>query len=600
EEPCESVFGDRAPFQFFPEIPMSTARIGRSLTSVALFALISVPLWLTACEPAAESGETQAMEELVVNLPSEGAITAALESVTEGELRNYTQVLASDEFEGRAPSSRGEERTMQYLTEQFAGLGLEPGGENGSWVQEVPLVSITADPDMALTISGAGGSQTFEYGPEFVAGTPRVVENVAVEGSELVFVGYGAVAPEFQWNDYAAVDVAGKTVVVLVNDPGFATQDPDLFRGNAMTYYGRWTYKYEEGARQGADAVLIVHETAPAAYGWSTVENGWTGPQFNLVTEDNNMGRVAAEGWISLGTAETLFEMAGLDYHELKAQAQVPGFQAVPMGDLTASLTINNTVERSSSSNFLAKIPGTTRPDEVVIYMGHWDHFGRDAALEGDQIYNGAVDNASGTATLIEIAEAFTTLDPGPERTVVFWGTTAEEQGLLGSAYYAEAPVYPLAKTVAAINIDALPIFGATHDYVIVGYGNSQLDSYAVAANSLIDRVVKPNPEPEKGSFFRSDHFPLAKQGVPAHYGGAGHDNIEHGEEWGRAQSDAWTADKYHQVNDEYSPDWDLGGAMQDITVWFRIGLELAYSNVFPEWNEGTEFKAIRDAMMGG
>ena len=416
----------------------------------------------------------------------------------------------------------------------------------------------------------------------------------------MVFVGYGAIAPEFGWDDYAGVDVRGKTVVVLVNDPGFATQDPDLFRGNAMTYYGRWTYKYEEGARQGAAAVLIVHETAPAAYGWATVQNGWTGTQFNLVAQDNNMGRVAAEGWITLQTAEAIFGMAGLDYHELKAQAQARGFQAVPMGDLSASVAIENTVEQSSSRNFLAKLPGTTRPDEVVIYMGHWDHFGTDPSLEGDQIYNGARDNASGIATMMEIAEAFTLLDPAPERTLVFWGTTAEEQGLLGSGYYAEEPVYPLEKTAAAINIDAFNIWGAGNDYTVIGFGNSQLDDYAIRANQLIDRVVKPNPEPEKGSFYRSDHFPLAKQGVPAHYGSVGHDNIEHGEEWGRAQSDAWTADHYHQVSDEYSEDWDFGGAMQDISVWFRIGLELAYSNAFPEWNEGTEFKAARDAMMGG
>jgi Zn-dependent M28 family amino/carboxypeptidase len=330
------------------------------------------------------------------------------------------------------------------------------------------------------------------------------------------------------------------------------------------------------------------------------VENGWTGTQFNLVADDNNMGRVKAEGWITLETAETIFEMAGLDYHELKARAQEPGFQAVPLGDLRASLAIENTVERSSSRNFLAKLPGTTRPDEVVIYMGHWDHFGTDPSLEGDQVYNGAVDNASGIAAILEIAEAFTTLEPGPERTVVFWATTAEEQGLLGSGYYGENPVYPLDKTVAAINIDALPITGATRDYTIVGFGNSELDSYAERANAELDRVVKANPEPEKGSFYRSDHFPLAKQGVPAHYGGAGHDNIEHGEEWSQAQSDAWTAEHYHQVSDEYSPDWDLGGAMQDMRVWFRIGLELAYSNDFPDWNEGTEFKAARDDMMGG
>lgn len=563
-------------------------------------ASIAAATAMAACEPAPETGSSAMGGAVELNLPTDEALDEALASITEEEIRQYTQVLASDEFQGRAPSSPGEALTIQYLTEQFAGIGLEPGGENGRWVQDVPLVAITADPTMSLTINGAEGAASFEYGTEFVAGTPRVVDNVGFNASELVFVGYGAVAPEYGWDDYASVDVTGKTVIVLVNDPGFATQDPDLFKGNAMTYYGRWTYKYEEGARQGADAVLIVHETAPAAYGWATVQNGWTGTQFNLVADNNNMDRVKAEGWITLETAEAIFEMAGMDYHELKAQAQVPGFEAVPMGDLTASLSIESTIERSVSSNFLAKIPGTTRPDEVVIYMGHWDHFGMDPTLEGDQVYNGAVDNASGIATLMEIAEAFTMLDPGPERTVVFWGTTAEEQGLLGSAYYAEVPVYPLEKTVAAINIDALPIFGATNDYTVIGYGNSELDGYAIRANERIGRVVKPNPEPEKGSFYRSDHFPLAKKGVPAHYGGAGHDNIANGEEWSRAQSDAWTANNYHQVTDEYSPDWDLGGAMQDVFVWFRIGAELAYSNAFPEWNEGTEFKALRDAMMGG
>ncbi len=576
---------------------MVSRSIPRFRTSFLLTGAMTVAL-LSGCEPAPDSG-SQA-EGVVAHLPSESAIEDALASITEEEIRQRVQVLASDEFGGRAPSSPGEEMTIQYLMEQSAGIGLKPGGVNGTWVQEVPMVAITADPDMSLTINGGGDTRSFAYGSEFVAGTPRVVDEVSIDDSELVFVGYGAVAPEYDWDDYAAVDVTGKTVIVLVNDPGFATQDPELFNGNAMTYYGRWTYKYEEGARQGAAAVLIVHETAPAAYGWATVQNGWTGTQFNLVAADDNMGRSAAEGWITLETAEALFQMAGMDYQEMKARAQQPGFQAVPMGDLTASLTIHNTIERSSSRNFLAKLPGTTRPDEVVLYMGHWDHFGTDPALEGDQVYNGAVDNASGVAAILEIAEAFTRLDPGPERTVVFWATTAEEQGLLGSAYYAENPVYPLDKTVAAINIDALRIFGATRDYTIVGFGNSELDAYAERANALLDRVVKGDPEPEKGSFYRSDHFPLSKQGVPAHYGRAGLDNIEHGEAWAKAQSDAWTAEKYHQVTDEYSPDWDLAGAMQDISVWFRIGVDLAYSNAFPNWNEGTEFKALRDALMGG
>jgi Zn-dependent M28 family amino/carboxypeptidase len=567
------------------------AKPARLLTAAGLLASSAA---LGACGPAAdrETGEPG-----MASLPDAEVVEAALATITEESLRHHIRVLASDEFEGRAPSSRGEDLTIQYLTDQFAALGLEPGGVNGTWIQEVPLVSITADPDMSLTVAGDDATLSFAYQTDFVANTPRVVESIALEESELVFVGYGAVAPEYQWNDYAGVDVAGKTVVVLVNDPGFATQDPELFRGNAMTYYGRWTYKYEEGARQRAGGVLIVHETAPASYGWATVQNSWTGPQFDLVTADDNMGRVMAEGWITLETARAIFAQAGMDFEELKARAATRDFQAVPLG-LTASLSIRNTVERSTSRNFLAKLPGTDRPDEVVIYMGHWDHFGMDPSLEGNQIFNGAVDNASGTATLIELAEAFKALAPAPERTVVFWATTAEEQGLLGSGYYAENPVYPLNRTVAAINIDALPIFGATRDYVIVGYGNSQLDEYAIRYNQLIDRVVKPDPQPERGSFFRSDHFPLAKKGVPAHYGGAGHDNIEHGEAWGKAQSEAWIAADYHQVTDEYSEAWDLGGAMQDISVWFRMGLELAYSNAWPRWNEGTEFKAARDAMM--
>jgi Zn-dependent M28 family amino/carboxypeptidase len=561
---------------------------------LAASVLLASAAALGACGPTADR---EAGEPIMASPPEAEVVEEAMATITEESLREHTKVLASNEFQGRAPSSTGEELTIQYLTEQFAALGLEPGGVNGTWVQEVPLVSITADPDMTLTVAGDDATRSFAYHTDFVANTPRVVESIDLEDSELVFVGYGTVAPEYRWNDYAGVDVAGKTVVVLVNDPGFATQDPEFFRGNAMTYYGRWTYKYEEGARQRAGGVIIVHETAPASYGWATVQNSWTGPQFDLVTDDDNMGRVMVEGWITLETAQAIFAQAGMDFQELKAKAATRDFQAVPLG-LTASLSITNTVERSTSRNFLAKLPGTDRPDEVVIYMGHWDHFGMDPTLEGNQIYNGAVDNASGTATLIEMAEAFSALTPAPERTVVFWATTAEEQGLLGSGYYAENPVYPLDKTVAAINIDALPIFGATRDYVVVGYGNSQLDDSAIRYNQLIDRVVKPDPQPERGSFFRSDHFPLAKKGVPAHYGGAGHDNIQHGEEWGKAQSDAWTAEHYHQVTDEYSEDWDLGGALQDISVWFRMGLELAYSNAWPEWNEGTEFKAARDAMM--
>jgi len=571
--------------------------VKRYLSRLSLAMLLAVSI--TACGPAAETEGGDAQPEAVaVNLPADAVLDAALASITEEELKEYSRILGSDEFEGRAPSSPGEDRTMEYLTAEFGALGLEPGGPGGSWVQEVPMVSITADPNMVLNVTGGSGANSFSYGPDLIGWTTRVVEEIEVTDSELVFVGYGIIAPEYGWNDYAGLDVTGKTVVVLVNDPGFATQDPAVFNGNTMTYYGRWTYKYEEAARQGASAVLIVHETEPAAYGWSTVEGTWGGPQFSLVAQDENMGRVAFESWISHEAAQTIFAQAGMDYADMKARALTPEFEAVPMG-VTANLSFSNSIRRSTSNNFLAKIPGTTRPDEVVIYMGHWDHFGIDPSLAGDQIFNGALDNATGIAALLEMAEAFLTLDPGPERTVVFMATTAEEQGLLGSGYYGENPVYPLDKTVAAVNIDGLSIYGATRDYIIIGHGNSQLDDYAIRYNQLLDREVKPNPEPEKGYFYRSDHFPLAKQGVPAHYGSAGHDNVEHGEEWGRAQSDAWTAQHYHRPSDEYSEEWTLAGALQDMSVWFRLGAELAYSNVWPEWNEGTEFKAIRDGMMG-
>jgi len=558
--------------------------------------LLGLPLW--ACGPAEEDGPGL---PAVVNLPPEESVEAALATLSEEEIVAHVQVLASDEFGGRGPASPGEERTIQYLTEQFGSMGLEPGGPRNSWTQAVPLVSITADPDMSMTIAGGGYANTFRYGPDFIAWTTRVVEQVQLDASELVFVGYGTVAPEYGWNDYEGVDVQGKTVVMLVNDPGYATQNPELFKGNAMTYYGRWTYKYEEAARQGAAAVLLVHETEPASYGWATVENSWSGPQFDLVAEDDNMSRVQVESWISLEMVREIFRAAGLDFDAMKEEAATPEFQAVPMGGLSASTSIENAVERSTSHNFLARIPGSSRPDEVVIYMGHWDHFGTDTSMEGDQIFNGAVDNASGIAALMELAEAFQTLEPGPERTVVFLATTAEEQGLLGSDYYATHPVYPLEKTAGAINIDALNIHGPMNDFVIVGYGNSEMDDYAVRAAVLQDREVLPNPDPAAGSFYRSDHFPLAKQGVPALYGHAGRDHRVHGEEWTKERADAWTAAHYHQPSDEYDPEyWDLEGAMEDIRLWFHVGLEMAYSNDFPGWHEGTEFKAVRDAAMGG
>ncbi|UCF21592.1 MAG: M28 family peptidase [Gemmatimonadota bacterium] len=530
--------------------------------------------------------------------PSGDGLEGVLASITAEKLSEHIQVLASDEFEGRLPGTPGEEKTIAYLVEEFERIGLQPGNR-GSWVQEVPLVSITADPNTRLTVTGDGETKGYAYGDEVVAWTKRVVDSVNLEDSELVFVGYGTVAPEYDWNDYEGLDVRGKTVVVLVNDPGFATQKPELFNGRSMTYYGRWTYKYEEAARQGAAAAFIVHQTEPAAYGWDVVEGSWTGPQFDMVREDNNMSRVQIEGWLSEETARDLFERAGQDLEALKAQALTRDFEPVDLG-LTVSMSLTNTIARSESNNVVALLPGSDRPDEYVIYMSHWDHLGRDTLLEGDQIRNGALDNASGTAALLELAEAFTALNKRPARSIVFIPVTAEEQGLLGSAYYAANPVFPPDKTVAAINMDGLNIIGPMKDIVIVGYGNSELDDYLIAAAETQGRAVVPDPDAEKGYFYRSDQFSLAKVGIPALYTDTGDDHVEHGVEWTRQRKDEWIAKHYHKPSDEYSPEWDLRGAVEDVQLLFRVGYRLANQTSFPNWREGNEFKARRDAMMSG
>jgi len=526
----------------------------------------------------------------------EKGLESALTSITAEELLEDVKILSSDDFEGRAPASRGEEKTIHFLKEEFQKLGLKPG--NGeSFFQEVPMVEITADPATELEIKGKKTTDRFDYGDEFVACTLRVVEEVSLKNSELVFVGYGIVAPEYDWNDYEGLDVHGKTVVILVNDPGFATRDPALFNGRAMTYYGRWTYKYEEAARQGAEGVMIIHETEPAAYPWGVVKNGWTGPQFNLISEDNNLSRCAVEGWIHLETAHKVFENAGLNYEKLKSSAAERGFKAAPMG-LRASLTLKNTIKHKKSNNVIAVLPGSDRADEYIFYMAHWDHFGTDSALEGDQIFNGALDNATGTAALIEMAEAFLKLESPPCRSIVFLATTGEEQGLLGSQYYATHPIYPPTKTAAAINMDSLNIWGKMKDITVIGYGNSELDEYVKAVASGQGRDVRPDPEPERGSFYRSDHFPFAKQGIPALYTSAGIDHVEHGEEWSLAKRGKYITENYHKPSDEYDTSWDLSGCIDDLRLLFKVGYRLSMESTFPNWKEGSEFKAKRDADM--
>jgi len=524
----------------------------------------------------------------------ESRMRAALDGFSAQNFAQDVKVLASDEYEGRGPASKGEEKTIAFLEQEFTKIGLKPGN-GSSFVQEIPMVEIAGQPGAALEVKGKKKTLSFAVGDEFVVRTQRVAETISVADSDVIFAGYGIVAPEYNWNDFEGVDVKGKTIIVLVNDPGYASGDPALFTGKAMTYYGRWVYKYEEAARQGAAGVFIVHETAPAAYGWNVVQTGWTGPRFNLLSPDNNMSRCAAEGWLHLDAARKIFEAAGMKYEELRDAAAKRGFKPVALG-LKAGLTLKNSVRNVVSRNFIAQWPGSQAPGECVIYMAHWDHFGINPALQGDQIFNGAVDNATGTAALIELARAFKAMGKTPRRSVVFLSVTGEEQGLIGSEYYAAHPVFPTAKTVAAINIDAMNTYGAMKDITVIGYGLSELDGYIEAAAKEQGRTVNPDPTPEHGSYFRSDHFPFAKQGIPAVYPAAGTDSVEHGRAWTLAQRAKFLAEKYHKVTDEYDPNWDLSGAVDDLRLLFKVGYQLASETAFPNWKEGTEYKKIRDA----
>lgn len=519
-------------------------------------------------------------------------------AITAEGLAASIRTLSSDEFHGRAPATPGEARTVGWLVDRFRELGLQPG-HGDSYTQTVPLVRITALGSPTLQVSGSGPLRRLAWGSEFVASTRRTVQRARLEDSELVFVGYGIVAPEYGWNDYEGLDVAGKTVVMLVNDPGYATQDSTTFRGRAMTYYGRWTYKYEEAARQGARGALIVHETGPAGYPWEVVQTGFTGPQFDLPTDGGEARRVEVEGWVRDDVARRLFEQAGHDFDSLRAAAARPGFRAVPVS-LQADLTLENRVERSESSNVIAVVPGAVVPQEYVLYTAHWDHLGTGPDSLPDAIYNGAVDNATGVAALLEIAKAFLQQQPPPERSIVFLAVTAEEQGLLGSRYYAEHPVFPTAQTAAVINIDGLNVDGPMRDITVVGYGASTLDDALAFGADLQGRTVRPEPEPEKGFYYRSDHFNFAKVGIPALYTDAGVESVEHGAEWTLARRADYTANRYHKPSDEFDPGWDLSGAVEDVQLLFWVGHEIAHQGNWPRWKDGSEFKAIRDADRAG
>jgi len=506
-------------------------------------------------------------------------------SIQADEIAKHVKVLASDEFGGRAPSSEGEKLTLDYLTKEFTALGFNPGNGD-SFFQEVPLVSLEADSDMVLNIGG----KDYQYKKDMVMGSSRISAQEGIENSELVFVGYGVNAPEYNWNDYEGLDVKGKTVVMLVNDPGFATKDPALFTGDAMTYYGRWTYKYEEASRQGAAGAIIIHETAPASYPWSVVENSWSGEQFGFVKENNNMDRVAVEGWVTVDVAKELFSKAGLDFENAKANA-AKGAYHVDMGDLTATVNVKNTIKKSVSYNFIATLPGSKTPDEHIIYSAHWDHLGTDKNRKGDQIYNGAHDNATGTAGMIEVAEAFTKLGKRPDRSMTFLAVTAEEQGLLGSKYYAANPVIPANKTVANINMDSLNLLGKVKDISVVGIGKSQMDELLATAAKEQGRTVSGDPKPSSGGYYRSDHFAFANMGVPAMYAGGGTQAFDEETANYRKRMSLVLRGCYHQPCDRYRDEWDLSGAVQDLQLFYKVGFDISQQTQWPTWNENSEFQ---------
>jgi len=556
-------------------------------------------LALSACSPA----------------PAPEAPVAATAPVKHGfgpeisaeDFAQHVQVLSSDEFGGRAPGSDGEQRTADYVVAQFKRLGLQPGNGD-SWFQEVPMVVTTADEaGSSATLTIKGQPRPLAFGTQMALGTRSAQPQVDVAGSQLVFVGYGVNAPEAGWNDYEGLDVKGKTVVMLVNDPGFHAGDAELFSGKKMTYYGRWTYKFEEAARQGASAALIIHDDAGAGYGWDVVKNSWSGAQYDLPASADPEPRLPMQGWLTGETAGQLFTDAGLDLPALRTAANQRGFKPVVIGDATFDVSLKSSVTTSSSRNLLAKLPGVERPDEGIVYTAHWDHLGDRSATHGgdqaapatqgeDHIYNGAIDNATGMAGVLEIAEAFIVQNPKPARSVVFLMVTLEESGLLGSKYYAANPVIPLKDTVAVINLDAMSMVGPTRDLVVIGLGNSELDDVLRPFADKQQRTLVEEDGVEKGFFFRSDHFSFAKYGVPALYAKGGIDHIEKGADFGRQVQANYTTALYHKPADEFDVSWDLRGVMQDLYALYGVGRTLANNDAWPNYVEGNAFKAARDA----
>jgi Zn-dependent M28 family amino/carboxypeptidase len=538
-----------------------------------------------------------AVDELALRLEP------ALEAITPDGLLAHIKVLASDEFEGRAPGTKGEELSVKYITDQFKQIGLKPGNPDGAYTQEVPLAGIKSEPKMSFIV----GDKTIDlkYPDDFIASSARLRPEIKIDNSDVVFVGYGVVAPEYGWDDYKGVDVRGKTLLMLIGDPPIPdSKDPSkldekMFKGKAMTYYGRWTYKYEIAAQKGAAAAVIIHETEPAGYPYSVVKTSWAKENYEIDSPNKNADAVEARSWITLDTAKKLLADCGQDFDALKKSAITKEFRPVTL-KAKARMEIKQQLRSFKSHNVVGKLEGSDPKlrDEYVIYTAHWDHLGRHFELQGDQIFNGAIDNASGVASVIELAAGFTKLNPPPKRSVLFMATTAEEAGLLGAKFYAEHPLYPLEETLADINIDTVNQWGKTRDIEDLSDSNSTLDDLLAAAAKRNGRVMTPNSEPEKGHFYRADHFEFSKRSVPSLYTRGGKDFIGKPPNFGHQKRDDYTAHHYHQASDEVDPNWDLSGAVQDIQLLFEVGYQVANGDRFPEWKPDTEFKAKRDAML--
>ncbi|GAA3926311.1 M28 family metallopeptidase [Luteimonas lutimaris] len=555
---------------------------------------------LSACDraptPASDDANAAATTPAGDAAPDAAAHTFN-DDIDAGDFAELVKTLSSDEFEGRGPGTPGGAKAVEYIKAQFERIGLQPGND-GSWFQDVPMTETTPDESTVLTLDVDGKATQLKFGDDMVLNTRSGEAEVKVEDSPLVFVGYGVDAPEQDWNDYAGVDVKGKTVVMLVNDPGFHANDDSLFEGKRMTYYGRWTYKFEEAARKGAKAALIIHDAPGASYGWDVVRGSWSGAQYDLRAADDPEPRLPAQGWITAEAARQLFTDAGLDLDEMYAAAGKRGFKAVPL-KATASFDLKSTVAEKSSRNVIGVLPGSERPDEAVVYMGHWDHLGKHDGESGDNIYNGAVDNATGVAGIIEIAEKFARATPAPKRSLAFVAVTLEESGLLGSQYYVAHPAFPLDKTVGVVNIDAMGVYGKSHDLVVVGKGNSELEDLLKAETDRQGRTLEAESTPESGFYFRSDHFNFAKAGVPALYTESGEDLVDGGREAGEAAARDYNANRYHKPGDEYSDDWKLDGVIEDLQALYGVGRVLVDGDQWPNWYEGNAFRAARDKMMG-